>query len=117
MNPSRAAKRKKFGDARRALGRRAGDDQTIHCFVRRESSRVIDAAILCIGLSHRLNSPRVDAFCRQNIIRPAGNDMRDESFRMLPGRLSIARNRSVEQHDFAQRLAQRRLRSRRLQTR
>ena len=78
--------------------------ETIHRFIGCKRNCVINAAILGIGFSHRMDRLGVDALRTENVIRPTGYDVRNESFGMLLRRLAVARHRSVEEHDFTQRI-------------
>jgi hypothetical protein len=81
---------KKLAQSFDALVWSAGDDQAIHGLVRSERSCDIDTAILGVGLAHRLDRLRVDAFGDQRFIRPARSDVGDKTLGVLARGFAIA---------------------------
>src|SRR5213079_1665039 len=75
-------------------------------FIRRERRRIIHAAILRVSLTHRVNGARIDAFLFERLIGPSGDDVGDEALGVLSRRSFVVGDGGIEEHDFAQRLAQ-----------
>src|SRR5207302_11040127 len=69
------------------------------------------AAILPVSLTHRVNAARYDALRFERLSGPSGDDVGDEALGVLSRRSFDAGDGGIEEHDFAQRLAQTGLRA------
>jgi len=58
-----------------------------------------------------VNGARIDAFLFERLIGPSGDDVGDEALGVLSRRSFVAGDGGIEEHDFAQRLAQTGLRA------